>query len=158
MFSLFKKKIEKAELCFNTDIHCHIVPGNDDGSPDVTTSVELVERMKGWGINRIIASPHVTQEAFENTPEIIGQALAPLKSELETKGIDVELSHSAEYRIDEFFLSQLECGNIVSLPGNYLLVENSFLQEPWNLDKILFDLKVRGYKPILAHPERYYYY
>jgi tyrosine-protein phosphatase YwqE len=158
MFSLFKKKIEKAELCFNTDIHCHIVPGIDDGSPDVTTSVELVERMKGWGINRIIASPHVTQEAFENTPEIIGQALAPLKSELETKGIDVELSHSAEYRIDEFFLSQLECGNIVPLPGNYLLVENSFLQEPWNLDKILFDLKVRGYKPILAHPERYYYY
>ncbi|MBQ7042414.1 MAG: hypothetical protein IJN66_06890 [Muribaculaceae bacterium] len=158
MFSIFKKKTKKAELCFTTDIHCHIVPGVDDGSPDVGTSVELVERMKGWGINRIIASPHVTQEAFENTPETIAPALAALKSGLDAKGVDVELSHSAEYRIDEFFMAQLEAGNVVALPGNYLLVENSFLQEPWDLDKTLFDLKVRGYKPILAHPERYYYY
>lgn len=118
-------------MCFTTDIHCHIVPGVDDGSPDVGTSVELVERMKGWGINRIIASPHVTQEAFENTPETIAPALAALKSGLDAKGVDVELSHSAEYRIDEFFMAQLEAGNVVALPGNYLLVENSFLQEPW---------------------------
>ena len=158
MFSIFKKKAVTAELCFKTDIHCHIVPGIDDGSPDVKTSVELIERMKGWGINRIIASPHVTQEAFENTPETITQALALLKSELDACGINIELSHSAEYRIDEYFLTQLDKGNIVPLPGNYLLVENSFLQEPWNIDQLLFDLKVRGYKPILAHPERYFYY
>ena len=158
MFSIFKKKAEKAELCFSTDIHCHIVPGIDDGAPDVKTSVELVERMKEWGIKRIVASPHVTQETFENTPETIEPAFASLKQELVARGIDVELSHSAEYRIDEFFMQQLECGNIVALPENYLLVENSYLQEPWNLDKILFDLKVRGYKPILAHPERYSYY
>lgn len=158
MFSIFKKRTEKANLCFATDIHCHIIPGIDDGSPDVNTSVELIERMKGWGINRIIASPHVTQDTFENTPETITSAFTALKTELEARNIDVALSHSAEYRIDEFFLSQLECGKIVPLPGNYLLVENPFFQEPWNIDQLLFDLKVKGYKPILAHPERYFYY
>ena len=43
-------------------------------------------------------------------------------------------------------------------PNNYILVENSFIQEPWNVEQVLFDLKVKGYKPILAHPERYSYY
>lgn len=158
MLGLFKKRTEPSTLFFATDIHCHIIPGIDDGSPDVDTSVELVERMKGWGLKRIIASPHVTMDTFENTPATIAPPLSLLKDALREKGIDMDLSHSAEYRIDEFFLKQLEAGNIVPLPNNYLLVENSFIQEPWGLDKILFDLKIKGYKPILAHPERYLYY
>lgn len=159
MFGLFKKKHPEVScLSFSTDIHCHVIPGIDDGSPDVATSVELVERMQGWGIKRIIASPHVTQDSFENTPETVAPAFAALKKELEAKGCDVQLSHSAEYRMDEFFMAQLQENNIVPMPNGYLLVENSFIQEPWNLDRLLFDLKVRGYKPVLAHPERYYYY
>ena len=136
MFSFFKKKQEPLQLCFNTDIHCHVLPGIDDGSPDVATSIELIQRMKSWGISRIIATPHVTQASFENTPETMGNALNELKKELAEKNIDIDITHSAEYR----------------------LVENSFIQEPWNLDQLLFDLKVKGYKPILAHPERYIYY
>lgn len=158
MFGLFKKKEQPASLFFSTDIHCHILPGIDDGSPDASTSAELVERMKSWGIKRIIASPHVTMETFENTPATIKPALEALKAELANRGIDLDLSHSAEYRIDEFFTRQLNEGNIVPLPHNYLLVENSFIQEPWGLDQLLFDLKVKGYRPILAHPERYHYY
>lgn len=159
MFGLFRKKQPvPCGLCFSTDIHCHVIPGIDDGSPDVITSVELIERMQGWGIKRIIASPHVTQDSFENTPETIVPAYTSLKRELEEKSSGLELLHSAEYRIDEFFMAQLQSGSVVPMPDGYLLVENSFIQEPWNLDQLLFDLKVKGYKPILAHPERYYYY
>ena len=158
MFSFFKKKQEPLQLCFNTDIHCHILPGIDDGSPDVNTSIELIERMKSWGITRIIATPHSTQASFENTPETMGNALALLKQELENRQIEIDITHSSEYRIDEYFITQLNAGTIVPMPNNYLLVENSFIQEPWNLDQLLFDLKVKGYKPILAHPERYMYY
>lgn len=158
MFNFFKKKQEPIQLCFNTDIHCHIVPGIDDGSPDVNTSIELIERMQSWGITRIIATPHVTQASFENTPETMSQALNLLKEELRTRGNNIDISHSAEYRIDELFLKHLGENIIVPMPNNYILVENSFIQEPWNLDQILFDLKVKGYKPILAHPERYMYY
>ncbi len=159
MFGLFKKKHPEASgLCISTDIHCHVIPGIDDGSPDVGTSMELIERMQGWGIKRIIASPHVTQDSFENTPETIAPAFCALKKEMEARGCAVELSHSAEYRMDEFFMARLQEGDIVPMPNGYLLVENSFIQEPWNLDRLLFDLKVKGYKPVLAHPERYFYY
>lgn len=158
MFNFFKKKQEPAQLCFNTDIHCHVIPGIDDGSPDINTSIELIERMQSWGITRIIATPHVTQASFENTPEIMSEALASLKKELESRGNNINITHSAEYRIDEQFLSHLKEEIIVPMPSNYILVENSFIQEPWNLDQLLFDLKVKGYKPILAHPERYLYY
>ena len=158
MLGFFKKKETPASLFFSTDIHCHVIPGIDDGSPDSTTSVELIERMQTWGINRIIASPHVTMGTFENTPATIGPALSDLKNALSANDNNIEISHSAEYRIDENFIKQLEEGNIVSLPNNYLLVENSFIQEPWGIDQILFDLKVKGYIPILAHPERYAYY
>lgn len=158
MFNFFKKKSESLQLCFNTDIHCHILPGIDDGAPDVATSIELIKRMNSWGISRIIATPHVTQASFENTPQTMSNALNEVKKELKTQNIDIEITHSAEYRIDELFLNHLNDGLIVPMPNNYILVENSFIQEPWNLDQLLFELKVKGYKPILAHPERYAYY
>jgi tyrosine-protein phosphatase YwqE len=159
MFNFFRKKeAEKPELFFHTDIHCHIVPGIDDGQRTAEGGADLVAHEKEWGITRIFATPHVTQDTFENTPEIISEAFGKLKSEVESRGIDIELHHSAEYRMDGFFHAQLGKGLIMPFPNNYLLVENSFIQEAWNIDNLLFDLKLKGYKPILAHPERYLYY
>lgn len=159
MFNIFKKKSKTtAELCFSTDIHCHIVPGVDDGSPDAVTSADLIERMQGWGIKRILASPHVTQDTFENDHSTIDPAMAKLHAELQKRGNDIQVANHAEYRIDELFQHRLEINDIMPLPGNYLLIENPFFQEPWNLDQLVFDLQVKGYSPILAHPERYAYY
>lgn len=158
MFNFFNKPKEAATLCFDTDIHCHLVPGIDDGSPDASTSVDLIEQMQQWGIKKIIASPHVTQNTFENDHSTIDPAMALLRAELAARGNKIDFSHSAEYRIDELFLSRLHSGDIMPLPNNYLLVENSFIQEPWNMDQTLFDIQLKGYEPILAHPERYIYY
>lgn len=158
LFSFLSKSNEPVKLPFATDIHCHIIPGVDDGSPDVKTSAELVERMRSWGISRIIATPHITECSFENTPETLDPALDELKQELERRGIDIPLIRSSENRIDDYFREQFAVGNITPFPNNYILVENSFMQEPWQLDQFLFDLKIKGYKPILAHPERFFYY
>ena len=158
MFNFFSHALKPEKLWFSTDIHCHILPGIDDGSPDVTTSVELIERMQGWGIERIIASPHVTYGTFENTPESTAKARKELQQALDAKANPLTLSNSAEYRIDDLFLEHLKKGILMTLPGNYILVENSFMQEPWNLDQLLFELQVKGFKPILVHPERYSYY
>lgn len=158
MFSIFSRPKERRPLFFHTDIHCHVVPGVDDGSPDVHTSADLVERMKSWGISRILASPHVTAQTFENTPDILDPALDDLHTELTRRSVAIDLDRHAEYRIDDFFKQLLEQGSVTTLPNSYILVENSFLQEPWDLDSFLFDLKVRGLRPILAHPERYLYY
>jgi tyrosine-protein phosphatase YwqE len=157
ILSFFSKK-EPVKLPFHTDIHCHIVPGVDDGSPDASTSADLVERMQGWGISRIIATPHVTEATFENTPEILDPALDELRQELARRGNGIEVIRSSENRIDDFTRELLEKGMIKPMPGNYLLIECSFLQEPMMLDQFIYGLKMQGYKPILAHPERYYYY
>ncbi len=154
----FLKKSEPLRLPFKTDIHCHIIPGVDDGSPDVDTSVELVKRMNSWGIERIIATPHITEATFENTPEILDPALEELQEALKARSVNVAVSRASENRIDDFFREQLAAGQITPYPNNYILVENSFIQEPWDLDQFLFDLKIKGYRPILAHPERFHYY
>ncbi len=158
MFNFFSKKSTPEPLFVSTDIHCHVLPGIDDGSPNVAKSVELVKGMCQWGIRRIIASPHVTYGTFPNTPDTVAPAREALQAELKANNIDVELSNSAEYRIDDLFAEQLDKGIVMPLPGNFLLIENSFIQEPWNLDNLVFELQVKGYRPILAHPERYAYY
>lgn len=159
MFNFFRSKHkDDSRLFFHTDVHSHLVPGIDDGSTNVEKSVELAERMHSWGLDRLIVTPHVTQDTFENTPDTITPPFNALKKAIEDKGLDIDISHSAEYRLDEFFIKQLECGNLRPMPNNYLLVECSYLQEPWDLDSILFNLMLKGYKPILAHPERYHYY
>lgn len=158
MFNFFSRKRQQQPLFFETDIHCHVVPGIDDGSPDIETSVSLIEQMAGWGMKRIFASPHITYGSFENTPDSIRQAFEPLNEAVKEKGIDIKLDYSAENRIDDLFIKNFENNSLLTLPGDLVLVENSYMQEPWNLDQLLFDLQVKGMRPILVHPERYNYY
>lgn len=158
MFHWFTRR-EAATLPFSTDVHCHLVPGIDDGSDTAAKSVDMLRRVARWGITRVIPTPHVTEDTFENTPATIDPAYGTLVAAVREAGIGVELlGPSAEYRIDSFFLDSLERGQVRPLSGNYLLVENSYAQEPWDLDEVLFNLSVRGYRPVLAHPERYMYY
>lgn len=157
MFNFFSKPKEAATLPFKTDIHCHVVPGIDDGSPNAATSADLIERMQSFGIERIIASPHVTKDTFENTRQTIDEALDLLQAELDARHNPIQVTHHAEYRLDDFSLAQIEQDPML-LPQYHILIENPFVDEPWNLDTIVFDLQIKGYKPILAHPERYSYY
>lgn len=149
-----------APLPFKTDIHCHLIPGVDDGSPDVATSMKLIKRMKSWGIERILSSPHVTEETFENSPETLEPPYRKLRKAMDADPelADFPLGYHSEYRIDDLLMKRIEENRLSPLPNNYILIENSFYQEPWNIDQLVFDLQVKGYRPILAHPERYSYY
>lgn len=158
LFDFFFKPRTPQKLPFSTDIHSHVIPGIDDGSPDVDTSLFLLERMAGWGLTRIFASPHSTQDRFENTPQTIAAPFARLCEASKAKGLGLELHHHMEYRIDEFFIRQFENNNLVTLPGNFLLIENAYSNEPWGLDSVIYELTDRGFTPVLAHPERYQYY
>lgn len=155
---LFSKKKTPIPLWFGTDIHNHVLPGIDDGSPDVDTSLDLIRGLADLGIKRIISSPHVAAVEFPNTPVTLGAAYAELQKAVTEAGITIPVTHSAEYRIDEDLENIIASGNIIPYPGNYVLIENQWLQEPWNLDQTIFDLQLKGYQPILAHPERFPYY
>ncbi len=157
-FNIFQKSKAIQKLPFITDIHSHVVPGVDDGSPDIETSVDLLSHMADWGLTRIFASPHSTQDTFENTPQSITQPAAELARAVDEKGLSIELSTHMEYRLDEFFMKQFESDNLITLPGKYLLIENAFSNETWGFESLLYKIRHAGYTPILAHPERYRYY
>lgn len=158
LFNLFiKKNPEPRQLVCHTDIHCHVLPGIDHGSPDTHHSLDLIDAMIRWGIKRFIATPHVTETTFPNTQETILAADSVLRRELNTSDRDIDFISSAEYRIDDFFFRQLADNRLIPMPDNNLLVELNFLMEPINLPVILFNLKVKGFQPIVAHPERYLY-
>lgn len=159
MFNFFSKSKEPIKFWFSTDIHCHIIPGVDDGSPNVEKSIALISDLHSFGINRIIATPHIACETFENTPEILDAAQAKLDEAMKAQDMtDVQVTHAAENRIDDRLHDNMKNGTLLAYPNKYILIENSFVQEPWDLEQTIFDLQVRGYQPILAHPERYLYY
>ncbi|MEE1208056.1 MAG: CpsB/CapC family capsule biosynthesis tyrosine phosphatase [Muribaculaceae bacterium] len=160
MFNFFTRSKEAIPTWFATDIHLHVVPGIDDGSPDAETSVELITDLAEMGIHRILATPHVTAMTFENNRETIEGPFKELQEAMGRHGLsgDVSLDYAAENRLDELFMKNFEEGTLITYPNKYVLIENSFVQEPWDLDNLIFELKVRGFNPIMAHPERFVYY
>ncbi len=161
MFGFFHKRHDQVlpELFWHTDLHSHVCPGIDDGAQSVERSVQLVEGMAALGFTRMIVTPHVTDETFPNTPADIAASYLSLTEHCLQAGINMDFNCSAEYRVDELLKHYLETGQVRPLPGNYLLVENSWFQEPFGLDGFLFELRsVYGLIPVMAHPERYPYY
>lgn len=155
---LFGHKKEQVKLFYNTDIHCHILPGVDHGSPSIENSLEMLQAEADMGISRVILTSHVTAVTFENTREKLMDAFLKLQDAVTDAGLDIELALSAEYRMDEYFDKEYAADHLLPMPGNHILLENSFQQELMNLDELLFDMQIKGYKTILAHPERYTYY
>ena len=94
---LFKKKTaELPELFFHTDVHCHIMPGVDHGSPDEDTSLRLIEGEQSWGINRIVLTSHVTESTFENNPQTLAAGFDRLVRAVKAVGNSIKLAYSAE--------------------------------------------------------------
>ncbi|WP_299051342.1 CpsB/CapC family capsule biosynthesis tyrosine phosphatase [uncultured Polaribacter sp.] len=141
------------------DIHSHLLPGIDDGAKDIDDSIELIIKMRSYGIKKLITTPHVLGDVYPNTTETILEKLDLVKSELIKRNItDIDVSASAEYMIDEQFSLRLENNDILTLKDNFILVEMSYFNAPYNLYDVLFEIQLKGYKPILAHPERYIFY
>ena len=160
LFNIFKrkKKSEPQKLFYSTDIHSHILPGIDDGAQNTDISISLLKAMKSWGINSIVATPHITEESFENTPQSIKNAYDKLNTRMLDLGVEMDVKYSAEYRIDDRFRKMAEDDSLLVMPNNYLLIENSFVQPPIDLKNIIYELQLKDIKPIIAHPERYGYY
>ncbi len=161
MLNIFQKKeFIKDHLVDFVDIHNHILPGIDDGSASIEDSLQLIRRFKDIGVVDFICTPHIMNDYYPNTQATISAALEKLKSSLVlTNDLQkIKLRAAAEYMMDQNFMEILENGQILTLKDNYILVEMSYFQAPINLNEILFQLQTRGYKPVLAHPERYAYY
>ncbi|CAL2094140.1 tyrosine-protein phosphatase [Tenacibaculum sp. 190524A02b] len=158
----FKKKELPLNEVFNdsfVDIHSHLLPGIDDGAKSIENSIELIEKMYSYGIKNFITTPHVLGDVYPNSSQLIKEKETEVKKELLKRGMnDISFTAAAEYMMDEQFVERLKRDDILTLKDNYVLVEMSYFNAPFNLYEILFDIQLKGYKPVLAHPERYNFY
>jgi tyrosine-protein phosphatase YwqE len=152
-----KKKSSPADLSWlQADMHSHLLPGIDDGSPDMSTSLQLIRGLKGLGYKKIITTPHVLWEIYPNTRETIVNKQQEVQKEIEAAGIDIEFKAAAEYFIDDHFADQLKNKvPLLTISANMVLVEFSMVNMPMDLQEVLFEMQLQNYQPILAHPERY---
>jgi tyrosine-protein phosphatase YwqE len=159
MFWFKKKQIDPIDLSWlATDMHSHLIPGIDDGAPDLETSIDLIKGLVELGYKKIITTPHVLWEIYPNTSEKINSGLKELKKAVAKEKIRVEISAGAEYFIDEYFEEQLRKKQpLLTISGNMVLVEFSMVTAPMDLQQVIFDMQMQDYQPVLAHPERYTY-
>lgn len=163
IFSFFRKNKEETVDALRldwmkVDMHSHLIPGIDDGSKNMEESISMIRRLKDLGLRKLITTPHVMSEFYRNTPEIIMMGLEDLRIALDKEGVNIEIEAAAEYYLDEIFLEKVQNGEkLLTLANNYVLVETGFMNKPQMLFDIFFAMEMNGYKPVLAHPERYQY-
>ncbi len=156
-----KKKVnhEPVPNPYLVDMHSHLLPGIDDGSESFDESVEMIKRLAETGYRKFITTPHVMSDFYKNSPETILPVCEKLNAVLKEQNIDIRVEAAAEYNIDDNLEKQLADDKLLSFGGDkkYILVETSYLSNAPNFDEVIFNLKIAGYQPILAHPERYTY-
>lgn len=141
------------------DIHSHLLPGIDDGSPDVETSLNLLMPLYDAGIRKFICTPHIIGDMYRNTPETVNNALEVLRKGVARSGMSIDISAAAEYMLDDHFMELIRRREpLLKLHGNYILTELSYSTSPNNLEQISFEIITNNYLPLMAHPERYPYY
>lgn len=140
------------------DIHSHLIPGIDDGSPNLTTSINLIRQIKELGFQKIITTPHIS-ELYPNNGDSVLDGLIVIKKQMIREGINTELTVAAEYMVNDIFEKKLlDDEPILTLPNKHILIEMSHLSEPINFFNVLSILRNKGFTPVLAHPERYRFY
>lgn len=160
MFSLIKKRAYLKDLIIDnyTDIHSHILPGIDDGARDEADSLFLVNELVKIGFARAITTPHVMHSVWDNTRSGIEGKLSATKKFLNGSKTEMPLAAAAEYLLDNNFVKLFNEEPLLTVKDQYVLVEMSYLNPPIQLYHIIFEMQVSGYKPILAHPERYLFF
>lgn len=151
-----EKNLPPADLSvLGVDVHSHFIPGIDDGAKDLEDSLNLLAEFEALGYKKVITTPHVMSDYYRNTPEIILSGLDKVREAKEKRGLKIEIDAAAEYNLDADFEPKIEAGELLTFGDNYVLFELPFLAEPPMTNDIIWKLQTKGYKPVLAHVERY---
>ena len=159
---LFTSGRVEPDLSFiGVDMHSHLLPGLDDGLKEVETSVEFIKELQTLGYKKLICTPHILSDLYPNSRDTIMPKVDLLRKALAKAGVKMKIDAAAEYMIDHDFLQVIgssKKADLLTLDGTYILVEMSYLAPSPVFEQTIFDLRMLGLTPILAHPERYSYY
>lgn len=163
--SLFKSIFGKKELPpldiskIKVDMHSHLIPGIDDGSQSMEDTLDMLKAFQDLGYTHIITTPHIKLGSFENTTEIIRSGESEVLKAIDAReDLNIKFQAAAEYFFDFSFMDRIEKNDLLSFCDNHVLVEYAFGQPPMGEKDMFFALQMKGYKPILAHFERYGYF
>ena len=140
------------------DIHTHIIPYVDDGSPNLETSIAMIKHELAIGVDEIIATPHHIYSRYESTVEVIKERFNFLCEEVKKQNLPITLYLGQEiyFTHKEDIIQMLKEGKLLTLNNtNRVLLEFSFHREPENLLEVIYNFRVNGYQVIIAHVERY---
>ena len=160
MFNIWKREKEERFNygLLNTDMHSHLIPGIDDGSPDLDASIKLIKGLTDVGYKKLITTPHIMWDMYKNSSEDILSRYTSLQNRIKKENIDVEINVAAEYFMDDHFKMLLaKRESLLTIKDDLVLVEFSLGNEPIGLKETLFEMQLQGYQPVIAHPERYVY-
>lgn len=160
MFSFFNKpSVFLKDLTENfVDIHSHLLYGIDDGAQSKEDTKQLLESFIGLSFKKSITTPHTTMGIWNNTSEIILSRYQDVKNLYPELTQRLQFHAASEYMIDDYFNDLYKTEKLLTLKDKYILVEVSYQNPPQQLSEVIFDLQLKGYNPILAHPERYLFY
>lgn len=137
------------------DLHCHILPGIDDGAPDLSVSIAMAHAYVAGGVAAVACTPHILPGLYMNDGPRIRSAVAELQTALQREGIPLQLYPGADNHVIPDFVAGLRSGRLLSLADTrYVLVEPPHHVAPPRLEDLFFGILAAGYVPILTHPER----
>jgi protein-tyrosine phosphatase len=137
------------------DLHCHLLPGVDDGAEDLSTSLTMARQAVAQGVTVVACTPHILPGVYHNHGPGIRSATRDLQEELNREGIPLQLATGADVHMVPNFLGGLRSGELLTLADSrYVLVEPPHTVAPPQIEEFFFNLVTAGYVPILTHPER----
>lgn len=157
MFGLFKHKLPEDFYQDACDVHCHLLPGVDDGFATAEKSLLALKKLEQRGVKKMVLTPHFMKDYPNNVRDSITEHFDAFKAEA-AEACNIELRLGAEYMLDACFMDHFKQGFLtLDKAGTHVLCETSYLMYEHGVTEMLYDVMCEGFQPIIAHPERYEY-
>jgi tyrosine-protein phosphatase YwqE len=157
MFGLGRHYLPKDFFQGACDVHCHLLPGVDDGFKTTEKSLQALKTLENQGVKKMILTPHIMKDYPENDRASITEKFEVFKIEA-SKVSQIELRLGSEYMLDARFMEHFEQGFLtLDQKGEHVLCETSYLFCDPNISQMLYDIMCAELQPVIAHPERYEY-
>jgi protein-tyrosine phosphatase len=160
MLSFLRSSKAEPDLSFiGADMHSHLLPALDDGLKTMDESIDFIRQLQNLGYQKLICTPHIISDLHPNSPHTILPRLEEVRKALKEQNVPVQIDAAAEYMVDIDFENSIRKGErLLTIGKKYILIEMSYIAPSPNIEQVIFELNMKGLKPIIAHPERYLYY